>query len=136
MQIIAIASYNPAKHLGETGIKAMDVRGRMQEGMVADITIFNPETIKDNATYEKGFAPSSGIPYVLINGTIIVKDSEVLRDVFPGQPIRFEPTTESKYEEVSADLWEDTYLVQPGAYLHDPTGCMHSMDDLVTQNSK
>ncbi len=132
MQIIAIASYNPAKHLGETGIKAMDVRGRMQEGMVADITIFNPETIKDNATYEKGFAPSSGIPYVLINGTIIVKDSEVLRDVFPGQPIRFEPTTESKYEEVSTDLWEDTYLVQPGEYLHDPTGCMHSIDELKT----
>jgi hypothetical protein len=134
MQIISIASYNTAKHLGATGIKAMDERGRMQEGMIADITIFNPETVTDNSTYEKGMVPSTGIPYVLINGTIVVKDSEVLRGVFPGQPIRFEPTTESKYEEVSADLWKDTYLVQPGEFLHDPTSCMHSIDQLITQN--
>ena len=136
MQIISIASYNPAKHLGATGIKAMDERGRMQEGMVADITIFNPETVTDNSTYEKGMVPSTGIPYVLINGTIVVKDSEVLPNVFPGQPIRFEPTTESKYEEVSADLWKDTYLVQPGEFLHDPTSCMHSIDELITLNTK
>ena len=36
------------------GLKSMQERGRMQEGMVADITIFDPKTIRDNSTYAKG----------------------------------------------------------------------------------
>jgi N-acyl-D-glutamate deacylase len=36
----------------------------------------------------QGALPSSGIPYVVVNGTIIVKESKVLDGVFPGQPIR------------------------------------------------
>ena len=129
MQIIAIASYNSAKYLGKTGLKAMDERGRMQEGMVADIAIFDPENVTDNSTYEKGLVPTTGIPYVLVNGTIVVKDSKVLPDVYPGQPIRFEPTNESKYEEVSAELWKRTYLVQPDERLHDPTSCLHGVGE-------
>ena len=53
MQLIAQNSYWSAKHLGDAGLEAMRKRGRMQEGMVADITIFNPETIRDNATYQE-----------------------------------------------------------------------------------
>jgi hypothetical protein len=60
MQIVAMSSYNTAKPLGRTGLKAMQERGRMQEGMVADITIFDPETITDNATFENGTIPSPG----------------------------------------------------------------------------
>ncbi len=55
------------------GLKSMQERGRMQEGMLADITIFDPETVTDNATYKKGAIPSTGIPYVVVNGTIVVK---------------------------------------------------------------
>ena len=33
-------------------------------------------------------ADVTGIPYVIVNGTVVVKDSKVLKDVFPGQPIR------------------------------------------------
>ena len=80
MQTIAQNSYWSALHLGEAGLKAMQERGRMQEGMVADIAIFDPETITDNATYvlgENGL-PSTGIPYVLVNGVIIVRDSKVV----------------------------------------------------------
>ena len=36
-------------------------RGRMQEGMIADITIFNPETITDTFNAEKGTFESEGI---------------------------------------------------------------------------
>ncbi len=46
--------------------------------MVADITVFNPDTITDNATYtlgEQGL-PTTGIPHVLVDGQIVVKDSE------------------------------------------------------------
>ena len=32
--------------------------------------------------------PSEGIPCVIVNGTIAGKDSKVLEDVYPGQPIR------------------------------------------------
>ena len=41
-----------------------------------------------NATPASGGLPSTGIPYVVVNGTIVVKDSKVLKDVFPGKPIR------------------------------------------------
>ena len=34
-----------------------------------------------------GGLPSTGIPYVLVNGTVVVKDSETVDDVFPGKPI-------------------------------------------------
>jgi len=35
-----------------------------------------------------GGLPATGIPYVLVNGTVVVKDSKVLKGVFPGKPIR------------------------------------------------
>jgi hypothetical protein len=90
MQIIAMTSYNSAAPLGRMGLTSMQKRGRLQEGMIADITVFDPETVTDKATYAKGTLPSEGIPYVVVNGTLVVKDSKVLRGVKPGQPIRFE----------------------------------------------
>jgi N-acyl-D-glutamate deacylase len=35
-----------------------------------------------------GGLPSTGIPYVIVNGTIVVKQSRVLKGVYPGKPIR------------------------------------------------
>lgn len=114
MQLVSMTSYNYAKPLGDMGLKAMQVRGRMQEGMVADITIFSPENVKDNATYEKGTVPSEGIPYVLVNGVIVVKDSKVMPDdVNPGQPIRFEPQTKSLFTPISLDSWNKTFYALP-----------------------
>ena len=91
MHMIAQNSYWSAKHLGDAGIEAMQERGRIQEGMVADITIFNPETVADNAGYKAGTngQPSTGIPYVLVNGVIMVKDSKVQDGLSPGQSIRY-----------------------------------------------
>ena len=93
-------SYIHAKRLGDTGLRAMQVRGRMQEGMVADITIFDPATVTDNGTYKMGEngLPSTGIPYVLVSGTIMVRNSKVVDGVFPGQPIRFEPEASGRFE--------------------------------------
>lgn len=100
MHMLAQNSYWAAKHLGDAGIEAMQVRGRMQEGMVADITIFDPETITDNGEYTVGQNgnPSTGIPYVLVNGTIIVRDSVVQDGVYPGQPIRYPVETDGRFE--------------------------------------
>jgi N-acyl-D-glutamate deacylase len=85
---IAKMTYMPARFLQDNGITQMAKKGRMQVGMDADITIFDPETVTDNATTDQGGLPTTGIPYVLVNGTIMVKDSKVLKGVFPGQAIR------------------------------------------------
>ena len=82
-------SYLQAKFL-EDMVPDMKLRGRLKPGAIADITIFDPKTVSDNAAWADGkySLPSTGIPYVIVHGTIVVKDSEVLKDVFPGQPIR------------------------------------------------
>ena len=92
MQSLRQLSYWSALHLGNAGLEAMQVRGRLQEGMIADITIFDPQTVTDNATHKPGEqgAPSTGIPYVLVSGQVVVRDSRV-QPVFPGQPIRYAP---------------------------------------------
>jgi hypothetical protein len=109
MQAVSMTSYNYAKPLGEMGLKAMQVRGRMQEGMVADITLFNPKTVKDNATYAKGTLPSTGIPYVIVNGVIVMKDSEPIEGVNPGQPIRFAVEKKSRLIPLSIDNWKTEF---------------------------
>ena len=111
MHVLATFSYYPAKYLGATGLKAMQERGRLQQGMVADITIFDPESVTDNATYEKGTLPTTGIPYVVVNGTVVVSNSKVLPDVYPGQPIRFPEEAHGRYEAVSPERWDAEYLV-------------------------
>ena len=106
-------SYWPAKHRGDTGIKAMQVRGRIQEGMVADITIFDPMTVTDNATYKVGEQglPSTGIPYVLVYSTIVVKDSKVLKGVTPGQPIRFPVEEKGRFVPASSKMWLQQHTI-------------------------
>jgi len=88
MLAVSKMTYMPAKFLQENGVDQMANKGRIQLGKDADITIFDPATIKDNATPQMGTLPSTGIPYVIVNGIVVVKDSNVLKDVFPGQPIR------------------------------------------------
>ena len=47
-------------------------RGLLREEMFADITIFNPETVLDRATFENPNQYPTGIEYVLVNGQISV----------------------------------------------------------------
>lgn len=120
MLTLAQLSYVHAKHLGDTGLKAMQVRGRMQEGMVADITIFDPENAKEQATYSRGKngLPSLGIPFVLVNGVIVVQDSKVLKDVNPGKAIRFPVEEKGRFvpagrEQIMGILTPDTGTSRP-----------------------
>ncbi|MFC1689156.1 amidohydrolase family protein [Pseudomonadota bacterium] len=85
---ISKMTYLIATFMQENGVEQMARKGRMQVGADADITIFDPATVKDNSTQKDGGLPSTGIPYVVVNGTIVVKDSKVLKGVYPGQPIR------------------------------------------------
>jgi hypothetical protein len=113
MQAVSMTSYNYAKPFGDMGLKAMQKRGRMQEGMVADITMFNPKTVTDNAIYDKGTLPSSGIPHVIVNGIIVMKDQEPLKRFDAGQPIRFEPQEKGRFEPLDADHWTKKFYVLP-----------------------
>ena len=114
MQTLSQLSYWPAKFIGKTGLKAMQERGRMQEGMVADIVIFDAENVTEHATYKAGSngLPSTGIPYVLVNGTTIVRDSKVLKNVFPGQPIRFHVEDKGRYNKITEEAWKDQNLIE------------------------
>ena len=114
MHTLSQLSYWTAKHLGDTGLKAMQERGRMQEGMVADITIFDPKNVTEHATFKSGTngLPSTGIPYVLVNGTIVVKDSKVLKDVNPGQSIRFPVEEKARFVPVTGESWLKTYTIK------------------------
>ncbi|MEP7376442.1 MAG: amidohydrolase family protein [Chitinophagaceae bacterium] len=76
----------PAKRL-ESIAPMMRFKGRIQVGADADITIFNPNTIIDKATFEKGLEFSAGIEYVMVNGTFVLKNGKTVGAVLPGQPI-------------------------------------------------
>jgi formylmethanofuran dehydrogenase subunit A len=78
----------PAKYLEENGVEAAQKKGRLQVGADADVTIFDAETVTDNSTMTAGGLASTGIPYVIVNGTIVVEESKVKKDVFPGKPVR------------------------------------------------
>lgn len=112
MFAIAQMSYWPAKHLGDTGLQAMKERGRMQEGMVADIVIFDPENVTDNATYKAGEQglPSSGIPYVIVNGQMVVKDND-FQKVWAGQPIRFPIEDQGRFTPLTTEEWTGQFAI-------------------------
>jgi hypothetical protein len=121
MHTLSQQSYWSAKHLGDAGVEAMQVRGRMQEGMVADIVVFDPETVTDNAGYGVGTngRPSTGIPYVLVNGTIMVRDSEVVNGVFPGQPIRYPEESQGRFEPLERTSYLESLGVHEEVELDD-----------------
>lgn len=53
-------------------------RGILQEGSVADLVIFDPETVRDNATYADSRRYCSGVEYVIVNGVISIEKGEYL----------------------------------------------------------
>ena len=91
MQALAKMSYMWADFLAKNGVEQMKKKGRMQEGCDADIVVFDPKTVTDNSDLplDKNTLPSTGIPYVVVSGVVVVEDSKVLK-VFPGKPVRAE----------------------------------------------
>lgn len=62
-------------------------RGLLRQGYFADITIFDPLTIRDTATYQNPSQVSEGIKYVLVNGQVEYEDGR-LTGVKAGKPLR------------------------------------------------
>lgn len=77
----------PAKRL-ESFAPAFKRKGRLQVGADADITVFDPATILDQATYAKPYQGPKGISHVLVSGVFVVYDGQLLESSFPGQRIQ------------------------------------------------
>lgn len=71
----------PAGRLGLTD------RGRLREGCVADLVIFDPVKIQDQATFAKPHRYPAGILHVMVNGQWVVRDGKQT-DARPGQILR------------------------------------------------
>ncbi len=69
----------------------MAKKGRLTVGADADVTIFDPATVIDNATFANPGQASTGIPYVVVAGTVVVRKGELVPGVLPGKAIRHEP---------------------------------------------
>lgn len=88
MRAISKMSFMVADWLAANGVPQMAYKGRIQLGCDADFTIFDPAKVTENSTIKQGGLPSTGIPYVVVSGTVIVKQSKVLKGVYPGKPVR------------------------------------------------
>ncbi len=62
-------------------------RGRIEDGCIADLAVFDLDAVEERATYEDPMNLSRGIEYVLVNGEIVV-DQGVPTGKRPGQVLR------------------------------------------------
>jgi N-acyl-D-aspartate/D-glutamate deacylase len=77
----------PAQRL-ERRVPSMQRKGRVQLGADADVTVFDPQRIADQSTYEQAARSSTGIKYVLVNGVAVVRDGRLVEGVAPGRAVR------------------------------------------------
>ena len=65
----------------------LDHRGLLKPGYFADITIFNPDTVRDVATFEDPNRGSAGFEYVFVNGVLSLEHDK-LTGQLGGRPLR------------------------------------------------
>lgn len=88
-EALAKMTIMPARRLEERAPLFLR-KGRIQEGMDADITVFDPETVIDRSTYTDATIPAEGIPYVVVGGEVVVDGGRVT-DARPGVGLRAPP---------------------------------------------
>ncbi len=70
----------PAEKLG------LKDRGLIREGLAADLVLFDPETVRDVATFEDSHRYAEGIPYVFVNGKAVIFNGKHTGDL-PGKKL-------------------------------------------------
>ncbi|HJW21300.1 MAG TPA: amidohydrolase family protein, partial [Candidatus Limnocylindrales bacterium] len=71
----------PARRLGLTS------RGRLADGLVADLVVLDPARVRSNATYDEPRRFPDGIEHVLVNGEAVVRDG-AMTGTLPGRSVR------------------------------------------------
>ena len=71
----------PARHFGLTD------RGVLEAGSIADLVLFDPDTVIDTATFEQPKQPARGIELVVVNGRTVWRDG-ASTGARPGRAIR------------------------------------------------
>jgi dihydroorotase-like cyclic amidohydrolase len=89
-EALSKCSLRPARLLQDRA-PAMRRKGRLQAGCDADIVVLDPATISDQASYLDSTRPSTGIQHVMVNGTFVVRDGNLVAGARPGHPIRADP---------------------------------------------
>lgn len=87
MEALGKMTWLPAKRLEQLAA-AMRRKGRIKIGADADITLFDPATVIDRATYQKPTQTSAGIPYVIVGGVPVVERGQIVKTVFPGKGVK------------------------------------------------
>ena len=62
-------------------------RGVLKQGMWADVVVFDPETVRDLATFDEPNRLSAGMDYVLVNGVPVIEDGK-MTGALPGKVLR------------------------------------------------
>jgi N-acyl-D-amino-acid deacylase len=62
-------------------------RGRLEEGYLADLAVFDPETIQDHATFADPHQYATGMRHVFVNGVRVLADGEPTGET-PGRVVR------------------------------------------------
>jgi N-acyl-D-aspartate/D-glutamate deacylase len=87
MEAIRKVTLLPAQRL-EQRAPAFRAKGRVSVGADADLTLFDPERVKDRATWASPALPPDGIPYVLVGGVPVIAKGRIVPDTLPGQGMR------------------------------------------------
>lgn len=84
-QAIRSASGLPADILG------LPQRGYLRVGYHADIVVFDPQTYRDTATYDKPHQYATGVHYLFVNGVPVLREGKY-QNILPGKAIRHQPS--------------------------------------------
>lgn len=87
MDGIAKCTLIPAQIMQDS-TPALRKKGRLQVGCDADITAFDPATLRDKADFTNMNRPSEGVKHLLVNGEAVIADGTLVRDARPGRPVR------------------------------------------------